>query len=70
MILASLAISAFVRTIPIIVRLHVPTELELIRSNGLMIPFSFSYCAIMLVRNLLSDFEPALARLKRSKASS
>ncbi len=65
MILATLSLSAFTRTLPWLSDIRVPTEIDLIKSNGLMVPFSFCYCALMLLRNLLSDFEPFVARLRR-----
>ena len=65
MILALMALSAFTRTLPVFRTVQIPTEIELIRSNGLMIPFAFSYCSVMLARNLLGDLEQLLVRFRR-----
>ena len=66
MILAVLSVSAFTRSVPLFPKVQIPSEIELIVSNGPLIPFAFAYCALILLRNLLSEFLPLLDRWRRN----
>ena len=52
-VLLLISLSTFSHQAPFFPNLEIPAESELIRSNGVLIPIAFMYCAVMIASNLI-----------------
>lgn len=67
-VLFLISISTITRHVPVL-NVEIPTESELIRSNGVLIPLAFLYCATMICGNvfdsLLQHWTPAVVSFRK-----
>jgi hypothetical protein len=54
-ILLMIALSTFTRQLPFLPNVQVPSESDLIKNNGILIPFAFTYCALMISNNIIES---------------